>query len=293
MLQVPVYEMVWDCKFCGAQKVIGAHAIGIVRIVGRSRMEKRATFRRTPSASRCRTTDMSGRTSCVGIVELRPAIARGVAAIAARRWEKGRASRSARTRCTRRTRPMPDKLVAELARERSGVAAPAAPTPKKTLSAGLDRAARARRVVLCGGLGFAFAFFGRNKCAFTRQRPTSGSAPIAIETLNPPVALDSAWCDACCLRGRPWTRRHREERVKKQVSGRRKTCSKRKVDNGDGTFHEKQECTPKFKDEPVYDDKCDYRVNPLAYRTGGHRSGQLRLRSVSWPASNVARPGVA
>lgn len=39
------------------------------------------------------------------------------------------------------------------------------------------------------------------------------------------------------------------------------TCKMVKRDKGDGTFEEVNQCTPKTRQEPVYDDYCDYRID--------------------------------
>jgi hypothetical protein len=68
------------------------------------------------------------------------------------------------------------------------------------------------------------------------------------------------------------------------------TCTTRKVDNGDGTFHEKQDCHTKYKKEPVYDDKCDYMIERwhLARTALAEGTGTSGVR---WPDSKLARPG--
>jgi hypothetical protein len=39
------------------------------------------------------------------------------------------------------------------------------------------------------------------------------------------------------------------------------SCTMVKRDKGDGTFEEVNQCTPKTREEPVYDDHCDFRVD--------------------------------
>ena len=34
-----------------------------------------------------------------------------------------------------------------------------------------------------------------------------------------------------------------------------------RVDRGDGTYTKKRECTPKYRKEPVYDQKCRYKID--------------------------------
>ncbi len=52
----------------------------------------------------------------------------------------------------------------------------------------------------------------------------------------------------------------RKERTTKQVPDG-ETCKEEKVDKADGTFEKVNKCKPKYRDEPVYDDYCRYRVS--------------------------------
>lgn len=62
-------------------------------------------------------------------------------------------------------------------------------------------------------------------------------------------------------------------------------CHHRRVDRGDGTFVERQECSPKYRNEPVYDTYCHYSVNRWGYArsivtTGNDHNpywGEIRL----------------
>jgi hypothetical protein len=52
---------------------------------------------------------------------------------------------------------------------------------------------------------------------------------------------------------------HQAQRSSKKVQDG-ETCTDKKVDKGDGTFDKKKVCEPKYKSEPVMDDKCRYTV---------------------------------
>ena len=52
---------------------------------------------------------------------------------------------------------------------------------------------------------------------------------------------------------------HREQRSTKQIKDGEE-CRIEKVDRKDGTFEELKKCRPKYRSEPVYDDKCRYTV---------------------------------
>src|SRR5207244_4389083 len=54
--------------------------------------------------------------------------------------------------------------------------------------------------------------------------------------------------------------RRREVRSHRRVPDG-EDCATRKVDRGDGTFAERRECTPRTREEPVYDDHCDFTVD--------------------------------
>lgn len=105
-------------------------------------------------------------------------------------------------------------------------------------------------------------------------------------------ALDhgSSWCDSLPPGARALGR-HREQRSTKQVPDGQ-TCVMRRKDQGNGTFKEVQECTPKTRSEPVLDDKCDYeaevwRVDRTARAHGGAGDAP------TWPAPNLTRSGCA
>ena len=80
---------------------------------------------------------------------------------------------------------------------------------------------------------------------------------IAVERYD--AVHESAWCDG--LPGGAYNvSRTREQRSTKQVADGQ-VCNDRQKDQGDGTFRVVTECKTKYRDEPVYDDKCHYDVD--------------------------------
>lgn len=61
------------------------------------------------------------------------------------------------------------------------------------------------------------------------------------------------------------------------------TCKTRKKDQGDGTYKEVKECSPKYRSEPTYDQKCSYDIKKW---TDGktHRASGTTRDSVKWPS---------
>ena len=274
-----VYEMMWDCKFCGAKKLLGLTH----RHCPNCGAEQDANARYfPPDSERIAVQDhvyvgadivchycsaaSSRNARCCGncgapLTEGQGALQRGDQVHAAGVAYAG-------------------QTPADIARERSGGAAPPAPTPKKKSHLVLITVLV---LGLCGGISMLFLW--KKSGAFT-VASDEWKRTVTVETFGP--MNDSAWCDSMPT-GATSVRRHREERSKKQVADG-EDCNTRKVDNGDGTFHEKRECTPKFKDEPVYDDKCDYTVDRWHTERIDTAQG-TSTANVNWPASSLTRPG--
>ena len=80
---------------------------------------------------------------------------------------------------------------------------------------------------------------------------------IDVEAIR--AMSESAWCDSLPSGARGISR-HREQRSTRQIADCQ-TCTSRDVDRGDGTFVRKQDCTTKYREEPIYDEKCDFTVD--------------------------------
>jgi hypothetical protein len=74
-----------------------------------------------------------------------------------------------------------------------------------------------------------------------------------------------------------------------QVSSRSvpdgETCTRRQVDQGDGTFKEQQDCTTKYREEPVYGNVCYYTTNQWAYDRSLKTEGDKSI-PVVWSAES-------
>jgi hypothetical protein len=99
----------------------------------------------------------------------------------------------------------------------------------------------------------------------------------------------SAWCDSMPF-GAYGVSRSREVRSTKQVPDGEE-CSTRKTDRGDGTFKSKKECHTKYRSENVYDEKCHFLVNEWSHsRT--EKSGEKRKSAQRfWPPDRISRTG--
>jgi hypothetical protein len=107
----------------------------------------------------------------------------------------------------------------------------------------------------------------------------------------------SGWCDEM-----PHDARHvlrsREVRSHREVADG-ETCKRNRIDNGDGTFREERECRTKYRKEPVYDEHCRYEVDRWGPSRTLKQSGSNTSTSIgagtkdapSWPDVSSIREG--
>lgn len=121
---------------------------------------------------------------------------------------------------------------------------------------------------------------------FTRTHETTATVSgknwqreIQIEKFGP--VSDSAWCDS--MPGDAYAvSQSREQRSTRSIPDGQ-TCHDERIDKGDGTFVKRRECTTRYREEPVYDNRCRYQVNRWrSYRTV--RAGPQTAAAPAWPA---------
>jgi len=100
------------------------------------------------------------------------------------------------------------------------------------------------------------------------------------------MTRDSAWCDSVPTNANVLGR-HQEQRSTKQIPDGQ-TCTTKKKDLGNGTYKEVEECQPKFKSEPVYDQKCDYEAPRWKTIRTAKANG---VSNPAWPATEITKPG--
>jgi hypothetical protein len=80
----------------------------------------------------------------------------------------------------------------------------------------------------------------------------------------------------------------REPRGTKKVEDG-EDCQTRKKDRGDGTFKEERECTPRYKQEQVFDQKCSYSI--VKWSKARQEVTDGAADAPRWPAVKLARTG--
>jgi hypothetical protein len=97
---------------------------------------------------------------------------------------------------------------------------------------------------------------------------------------------DSSWCDSLPSGAYAVSRKQEQRSTKKVGDGQE--CHNEKHDRGDGTFEKREVCKPKYREEPVYDDKCYFTVDRWEHERSVKANGGLNDEP-SWPRFSLTR----
>ncbi len=140
-------------------------------------------------------------------------------------------------------------------------------------------------VVVAIGLVLLMVFWKRE--AALRVASHQWQREIVVERFGP--VKDSAWCDELPT-GAQSVSRHREKRSTKKVEDGQE-CHTEKVDRGNGTYAEKKICKPKYTETPVYADKCDFMADRWSSARTLKAAGNGVTPAPHWPEVTLARTG--
>jgi hypothetical protein len=268
-----VYEMLWDCEFCGTKKLLGKTH----RFCPNCGAQQDPQARYFPSDSeRVAVRDHV----YVGVDQVCPAC---------------QTPNAARAQfCTNCGSPLEKAAAAALAPQRetgSGQSfgteslkdrqqAQALPKPKAQAK-GLPLALLLVVAALIAGVGFCLY------TAFSVETTTVSVAgfrwerQISLEALQPVPASGS--CDFVPLDAYALNRSYEVVGYTSVPDGQR--CDRVQIDQGDGTFREENRCETVYRSEPVYGYVCSYLVNRWLpsrnLEAGGDKSAP-----VDWPPAN-------
>ena len=263
---MPTYEMLWDCDYCGTRKLLGkTHRF--CPGCGAPQDPTKRYF--PPDDEKVAVEDHE----YVGADRMCGACGSAMSAKAAH--------------CTQCGAPM--EGAAEVVRIRDtpeprGDVVGAAPQERKKGGKGCLLAGAAAAVLIVIGLLVSLLW---RKEVDARVTGNAWERSIAVERLA--ARHESEWCDALPRDARNVSR-HREERDRRRVPDGQ-DCRTKKVDQGDGTFREDQECTPRFREEPVYDMRCDYTVDRWGVDRTVKAEGQGLSPEPTWPAMSLRAGG--
>lgn len=108
---------------------------------------------------------------------------------------------------------------------------------------------------------------------------------IAVERFGP--VSDSAWCDSMPGGAYNVSQTEKERSTRKVEDG--EECTTKQVDNGDGSFKEVEDCRTKYRSEPVYDQWCSYTIDKWSKARSEDASG--KNLNPAWPEVRLGRTG--
>jgi hypothetical protein len=277
------YEMLWDCKFCGAKKNLGKTH----RHCPNCGAAQDPSWRYYPSDDEkiavedhqfvgadvicpaCSTPNSAASHNCQ---QCGAPLAQGQSAGKLERQSKGDADKF-----------QADDLQARL-RQKNDAAVGRAPVPEKAKGGipWLPIIIGAVAVLLCGGIIFALTYTRSTNVYVTGYE---WSREIRIEQYS--SVSESEWCDSMPS-GAYSISRTQEQRSSRQVADG-EDCHTEREDNGDGTFSEQRVCETRYRSEPVYDDMCHYDIDRWIYERSATAGGDSVDDRIDWPDTNISR----
>ncbi|MEL6344559.1 MAG: zinc ribbon domain-containing protein [Myxococcota bacterium] len=260
----PVYEMFWDCEYCGAEKLLGV------------------THRHCPQCGAAQ----NPQARYFPPDEEKVAVQNHVYVGADWHCEScGTPNSNKAEFCTNCGTPKDGSSKVKLAHEREEKKAPPPSPPPQASSGG--GGGIFRYIMGCGCVGIiGMILLGIVSMFWTRSDSATVLAhswEYTIQIEEYAAASGDGWCDSMPSKAYDVSRRQKQRDTRRVQRG--ETCRTKNVDNGDGTFRQVQECTPNYVEEPILDDYCSYTVDKwtngrLAKASGADLSPQ-------WPQTNV------
>lgn len=283
ILAEPAYEMLWDCKFCGAKKLLGlthrhcpscgapqnAEERYFPSDADKIAVQNHIFYGADVTCTHCGDANSKNSKHCGGC----GAPLEGAKEVA-RRADQVVGPGDA----------FAGQTAMDAHRERTGHATPAAAAAKRV---------PLRWIFAVGCLGVLALFTFVLVLIFWKKQSAlevvghHWQRQIVVEQFGP--VEQSSWCDDIPGDAR-LVRRHREVRSRRQVADGQ-DCKVRKIDNGNGTFSEKQDCTTRYREEPVYDQKCVYVVTRWKTARTATADGASLSMPLRWPDPELARAG--
>lgn len=235
----PTYEMFWDCQYCGAKKLLGV------------------THRHCPSCGAAQ--DPGAR--YFPPEEEKVAVQDHIFYGADWACQSCQTPNSNRAEfCGNCGMPKDGNKKVTLAHERTEKkkeAPPPPPPPEK------KRGGFGMLLLGCLGIGFVgLILFCGLSMFWTRTDTatvTSHTWARTIQIQEFQSARGDDWCTDMPGQAYDVRQSQKEKDTQKVPDG--EDCKTKNVDNGDGTFHQEEECTTRYRSEPIYADWCDYKID--------------------------------
>lgn len=136
-------------------------------------------------------------------------------------------------------------------------------------------------VILCCGFVAALLFWEREATVLVTGH--SWTREIQIQAFLPTEQSD--WCDNMPSDAYSVSRSERQRSSRQVPDG--EDCRTVRRDNGDGTYSEEEVCTTRYREEPIYDDYCEYTVDRWNVVRSVTASGDSQVEIPFWPALDL------
>jgi hypothetical protein len=284
------YQMLWDCKYCGTQKLLGVTH----RHCPTCGAPQDASARYFPSeADKVTALDHP----FVGADVVCPACQEANSKRNQHCFNCGSPlteaapvhARSERVIDAGATAPIDSKAAAILeatGREPEGALLASQDKPEKTARRGVTRTLAYVLVPLVAlPLGFVMVNMLWTQKVVVQAVRHHWVRDIAVEQYSD--VRGGAWCDELPMSARVIDRRMATRGTRSVPDGQ--SCSTHQVDNGDGTFREREECQTKYRSEPVLAPYCTYLVTKWHVDRTAEAEGDTL--DPAWPSTHLIRTG--
>jgi Zn-finger nucleic acid-binding protein len=260
---VGTFEMFWDCGYCDAKALLGATH----RYCPQCGAPQDASKRYFPPEGK----EVVANTSFDGVDRTCPACGtpNGAKANNCRHCGSPLEGASVVSRLADRAKAVRQEAAQDAARPRR--------RPLLWLALGA--------LVLAAGFCVTSLFWTRSMNATVTGH--SWRREIDVERLR--AVRDEAWCDALPS-GAYAVSRGREQRSTKKIADGEE-CNNRDVDKGNGTFERRRECKTRYREEPVYDEKCHFSVDRWQHERTLKAEGEGLEPAPRWPPVDLPRRG--
>jgi double zinc ribbon protein len=275
-----IYEMQWDCKFCGTKKLLGKTH----RFCPNCGGQQDPTWRYFPSDTEkvavqdhvyvgadkicpaCQTLNAATAEFCgnCGSPMTKAAEAKK---LGARQQAEGQAFETENLKERQKAQQVP-------------ALAPVMPKARPKGRSRLPIILLALLVLIGGGI-FAFTRTTTTNIYVTGYR---WERTIEIESLGPVLASLNGSCNSAPADAYNLNQRTEKTGSHQEQDG--ETCTNKQVDQGDGTFKEEQQCSPRYKTIDDYGPVCHYTVNRWSYSRTARAEGDKSV-TVAWPETNL------
>lgn len=281
------YQMLWDCKFCGTQKLLGVTH----RHCPNCGAAQDPAWRYFPAEEDMVTIADH---KYVGADKMCPAC--------------GQPNSAANTYCTECGADLATGEVAQTQADRViGTGAATSDTRrdvvKESFEAEMQRigAAEGAKAVflglrkkewwMVGGVALLALVIIGGIYALTYRKNAAGAVEkltwqrtVEIEDFQPRLGGD--WRDSMPGDAYSLNCYQKQRGTRRVETGSHQEC--KDVDQGDGSFRRECETVKEYRDEPVYDTWCDYKVDRWAYNRKVTADGEGKSPPPTWPAFTLA-----